>query len=60
MSRDALFGLEPSVWKLTWSVLRGACGLVTVLWGGNAPRLPDSLINPDTVVYTETAVLPGQ
>ena len=31
VSRDALFGLEPSVWKLTWPVLRGACGLVAVL-----------------------------
>ncbi|CAN2044612.1 hypothetical protein GMMP1_1410012 [Candidatus Magnetomoraceae bacterium gMMP-1] len=33
--------LEPLVWKLTCSVLRGACGLVTVLWAGNSPRLPD-------------------
>ncbi|CAN2041678.1 hypothetical protein GMMP15_560081 [Candidatus Magnetomoraceae bacterium gMMP-15] len=33
--------LEPLVWKLTCSVLRGACGLVTVLRAGNSPRLPD-------------------
>ncbi len=33
--------LEPYVGKLTSTVLRGARGLVTVLWDGNIPRLPD-------------------
>ena len=27
--------------KVTSTVLRGACELVTVLWGGNTPCLPD-------------------
>ena len=39
--QGALFGLEPLAWKQARAVLRGARGLVTVLWGGNAPRLPD-------------------
>jgi hypothetical protein len=34
-------GLEPYDWKLSCTVLRGACGLVTVLRAGNGPRLPD-------------------
>jgi hypothetical protein len=36
-------GLEPYDWKLSCTVLRGACGLVTVLRAGNGPRLPDRL-----------------
>ena len=32
--------LEPYDGKLSRTVLRGACGLVTVLWAGNGPRLP--------------------
>src|SRR5919108_4754925 len=34
-------GLEPYDGKLSCTVLRGACGLVTVLRAGNGPRLPD-------------------
>ena len=26
--------------KVSRRVLRGACGLVTILWAGNGPRLP--------------------
>jgi len=32
--------LEPYDGKLSRTVLRGARGLVTVLWAGNGPRLP--------------------
>ena len=32
--------LEPYDGKLSRTVLRGACGRVTVLWAGNGPRLP--------------------
>lgn len=32
--------LEPYDGKLSRTVLRGAWGLVTVLWAGNGPRLP--------------------
>jgi hypothetical protein len=39
VSQDALFRLEPYVGKLTCTVLRGTCSLVTGFWGGNAPRL---------------------
>jgi hypothetical protein len=35
--------LEPYERKLSSPVLRGACGLVTVLWAGNGPRLPGGL-----------------
>ena len=42
VSRDALLRLEPYDAKVSRTVLRGACGLVTVLWAGNGPRLPDS------------------
>jgi hypothetical protein len=35
--------LEPIAGKLAWSVLRRACGLVTVLRGGNAPGLSGQL-----------------
>ena len=38
--QKALEMLEPYVGKLTCTVLRGACRLVTVLWAGNSPRLP--------------------
>jgi len=33
-------GLERYDRKRSRTVLRGACGLVTVLWAGNGPRLP--------------------
>jgi hypothetical protein len=39
--QSTLFRLEPYVWKLTSTVLREACNLVTCFWGGNAPRLLD-------------------
>lgn len=39
--KKALEMLEPYVVKVTFTVLRGACRLVTVLWAGNSPRLPD-------------------
>ena len=35
--------LEPYDGKLSRTVLRGACGRVTVLWAGNGPRLPGGL-----------------
>ncbi len=41
VSQKALERLEPYVGKLTSTVLRGARELVTVLWDGNIPRLPD-------------------
>ena len=41
MSQDVLFRLEPYAGKLACTVLRGTRSLVTGLWGGNAPRLPD-------------------
>jgi len=47
--KGALCGLELHEVKVSRAVLRGACGLVTILWGGNAPRLPDLL--------TEVAIL---
>jgi len=37
--QKALEMLEPYVGKLTCTVLRGACRLVTVLWAGNSPLL---------------------
>lgn len=39
--KGALCGLELHEVKVSRAVLRGACGLVIILWGGNAPRLPD-------------------
>ncbi len=42
VSPKALERLEPGAVKVARRVLRGACELVTVLWGGNTPpRLPD-------------------
>lgn len=41
VSPKTLERLEPYVVKVTSTVLRGACELVTVLWGGNTPCLPD-------------------
>ena len=43
VSKDAFVMLEPYGWKLASTVPRGARGLATVLWGGNAPRLPSSV-----------------
>jgi len=39
--KGALCGLELHEVKVSRAVLMGACGLLTILWGGNAPRLPD-------------------
>ena len=41
--KKALEMLEPYVVKVTCTVLREACRLVTVLWVGNSPRLHDYL-----------------
>ncbi len=41
VSPKALERLEPYMMKVTRTVLRRACELVTVLWGGNTPRLSD-------------------
>jgi hypothetical protein len=35
--------LEPCDGKLSCTVPRGARGLVTVLWAGNGPRLPNRM-----------------
>ena len=40
---EAFGVLEPDDGKLSRPVLRGACELVTVLWAGNRPGLPDLL-----------------
>jgi len=47
VSQDVLFRLEPYAGKLACTVLRGTRSLVTGLWGGNAPRLPDLRASPD-------------
>ena len=38
---EALGVIEPGMGKLIRRVPRRACGLVTVLWASNGPRLPD-------------------
>ncbi|ETR68387.1 MAG: hypothetical protein OMM_10581 [Candidatus Magnetoglobus multicellularis str. Araruama] len=49
--KKALEMLEPYVVKVTCTVLRGACRLVTVLWAGNSPRLPDYTPSSERLDY---------
>lgn len=43
--RGGFARLELYAGKLARTVLRGACGLVTVLWAGNGPRLPGARVS---------------
>ena len=43
--------------KVTSPVLRGACGSVTILWGGNTPCLPDSTYKPREEYYMSTCFI---
>ena len=58
--KGALCGLELHEVKVSRAVLRGACGLVTILWGGNAPRLPDPTRawSDDPKVRSEASLAP--